>query len=691
MVRLRKVILLWVVLLAASCAPFNSARNTVGNRGTEGATVDIPPPAPSPTLSSGPGTPQVTILSPLQIDSKGGRIYATAQVNGALKLAVLDTGDGRLLAAWDTPGQLALDADRGRLIVDRGAQGVALVNTTTGEVMASVDLPPQDAPPAPQIDSRTGLIFAFREATIYVIDPATQAIIRTQPLSITRYVCDAPSGDTSIYQTVFDPVAERLYLSFVSRTCIPWASATIVAIDPTELLEIDRREVEINYQFIAYDGNLFGTTVSRLGPTSYWRWDAEGSWHEENGDFQGAPAGMAADAERNLIYESVGETIRIIDPRDGSLAGQKVVPLLTGSRLAGHDSQHDTLYFVTETGRLYLWPAANLFDEQSPPTTAPSALPLLPVLFVTVSPRTESGHTTAAILDNDCPIEGGQLYLMTDLGGWFPGATGSSATCEGVAAVAFSPNYAQDSLIFAAVNDPPTISRTVDTGRSWAGADTPFPDGTRFNTLLPTPTYAGDQTIFTLTTAGLLYRSRDGGRGWQLLDQRLDQVALALGSDSTLRLFGSLGGRIVRSTDGGEQWTETGATPNGEILTLLAAAPAAGDEPILYAFTTGGRFARSLDGGATWNPVMETSPGAVQLAIADDLPEEQRPVFLLHDQSLTASYDGMASVWASKSADEAGRFRPTTIAVAPDFAASPLLFVGTVDGQVIRVRADALP
>ena len=309
-----------------------------------------------------------------------------------------------------------------------------------------------------------------------------------------------------------------------------------------------------------------------------------------------------------------------------------------------------------------------------------------------LSPRAAGGHATAALVENaDCPLEGGRLYLMTATGGWYSGAMSPGAACEAVAAVAFSPNYAHDSLIIAAVNNPPAIMRSVDIGRSWKGPDTPFPEGTTFRALLLSPSYANDQTIFRLTNAGLLYRSRDGGRNWQLLSQRLEHATVVNGADGRLHLFGARGGRVLRSKDAGETWTEAGATPNSEPVTMLAAARSTEAEPVLYAFTGGGQFARSTDGGASWATVMQTSPAAVQLALAHDVAEEQRPVFLLHEQAITASYDGMISVWTSTAADEATRYRPTAIAVPPDFASSPYLTIGTFDGQIIRIRADVQP
>ena len=260
--------LTFIFLLAlVACNPLSPGQ------GDRGQPVELLQPAPSPTAPAGPGGPLVAILSPLNIDPKGGRLFAVAQVNGVPKIVSLAANDGRLLAAWDDPGQLALDADRNRLVVDRGAGGVALLDATTGATQGTVELPAQDAPPLPQIDAATGTIFAFRGPTIYAIDPATREVIRTLPLSVTRLVCDTPSGDAVIQQTAYDPAARRLYLTFLSHTCIPWAGVTIVAIDAAELAEIGRRDLDINNQFLPHDGNLFGLAVSRLGPTSFCAWD----------------------------------------------------------------------------------------------------------------------------------------------------------------------------------------------------------------------------------------------------------------------------------------------------------------------------------------------------------------------------------------------------------------------------------
>lgn len=680
--------LLLALLATAACEPGGSVARLLPGDARE---QSIPAPVPSPT-APGSGIPQVAVLHPLQVDSGRGRLFTTAQVNGQLKLVALDARDGRLLAAWDETGLTALDPARGRLIVDQGMPGVALLDADTGEMLGTITLPAQDARVAPQVNPKTGLIYAFRDATIHVLDPATRSAVRAAPLSVTRVVCDTPSGNAPIDRSAYDPAADRLYLAFISHTCVPWAMMTIVALDGTTLEEIGRTEADINTQFAPFDESLVGLSVSRLGPSLSWAWDGQARRYEHSRDFQGTPNGIAVDPERKLIYEAVGRIIRVVDPRDGTIVSRMTSPLESEHRLAGYDPAGETLYLVTATGRLFLWPAAALFGEGAQPVAAPSPLPPTPVLDVALSPNWEVDQTMAAIVDDGCVAGAGRLFvLINPETGWLPGLTGPDASCPAVSAVAFSPAYAHDSLLFAATHRPPTILRSLDAGRSWTAADTTFPDGAFFTSLMPSPDYAADQTLFALTDTGLLFRSRDGGRQWVLLDQRVDQVAPAGGRGQPVELFASFAGRVLHSTDSGTRWSETGTTPDGAELLLLAAARNEEDEVSLIAMTATGRLARSPDGGATWLPVMETAAGPAQLAVAGETAGGLRPVFLLLDHAITASYDGMASIWATTHVEEASRFRPTAIALPPDFSAAPYLFVGTTDGQIIRVRADAQP
>ncbi len=678
-----------LVLLLSGCTLLSAGqRSTVIGGTLEPAT---PGPQPTVTATAAPGASQIAVLSPLQVDEARGRLYAAGQLNGRPMLLVLDAGDGRLLAAWETVGQLALDAARGRLIVDDGLQGLTILDATTGEVRAHLALPAQAGPPTPQVDTATGLVYAFRQNTVYVIDPAIPDNTRTTALSVAHVVCGDPAGDAPIYRSAYDPAATRLYLSFITYNCIPSVITTLVAYDGRDLSETGRHDIDISSQFAPADGRVFGTSLTRLGPTLHWVWDGASEWQESSVDYSGDPGGIVVDAGRDLLYEALGETLRVIDPDEAAAVRETAVPLLAGSRLDAHSAGGDLLYFVSPAGRLSLWSAANLFDQPSPPRDAPSALPAGQVTWLALSPNWANDETMLALVEQaDCPGPGGALFVLPDATiGWQPATPPTAGACAAVTAAAFSPDYARDALLFAATAEPATVLRSVDGGRSWAAAETPFP-ASPIDRLLPSPDYASDQTLFALADDGTLHRSRDGGRRWQATEQPLDQVAVLDAPGPAIILFGARGGALLRSPDG-NTWTEVGPTPDSETLVLLAAAPSDTAQPVLYAFTAGGRFARSTDGGLSWATVVDTAATEAQLAIDAAAPPLTRPVFLLLHREIMASYDGMASIWGASASTEAVRYRPTALALPPNFAAAPYLFVGTVDGQVLRVRADANP
>ncbi len=73
-------------------------------------------------------------------------------------------------------------------------------------------------------------------------------------------------------------------------------------------------------------------------------------------------SGIMADWGRQLIYEAVGKTIRVVAPDTREVLQQLDVALLdSNGRLAGHDPISDNLYFLASDGQIRLWPANALF------------------------------------------------------------------------------------------------------------------------------------------------------------------------------------------------------------------------------------------------------------------------------------------------------------------------------------------
>lgn len=305
------------------------------------------------------------ILEPLLIHSERGRIYAQAQVDGVPRTAVLSVADGRLLASYELSGRLALDRAHNRLVVDQGAAGLAILDAETGSLLATVGLPAAESrQAAPQVDSTSGVIYAFRDKSVYVIDGSSGRIERTVEPNIGTIVCGEPGGPAVISESLYDQVHQKLYLTFITYICTPSVGVSIVAFDAATMAELGRQGAEIRYQAVAFGDNLYGTSVSRLGPISYWAWNEAGEWFDEGNEYEGNLAGITADWGRQLVYEAVGSQVRIIDPGTRQVINRVDVPLLASDgRLVGHDPISDNLYFLVGGGRLEVWAAGNLSER----------------------------------------------------------------------------------------------------------------------------------------------------------------------------------------------------------------------------------------------------------------------------------------------------------------------------------------
>ncbi|MGD9099019.1 MAG: hypothetical protein PVF45_00965 [Anaerolineae bacterium] len=314
-----------------------------------------PAPAETPTVSD--------LAEPLLIDGEKGWIFAAAQVDDQPRTVKLATQDGQLLAAYPLTGKLALDRAGKRLFVDQGESGVAVMDAQTGALLATVALPtPGPAGADPQVDPTSGLAYAFRDKTVYVINPTTASVVQTVTLSIPRTSCGDPAGEAPITRSFYDLINGRLYLVFVTYTCTPWLTHTLVAYDAATLTDLGRYQTGLRYQAVPYSDSLYGTTAARLGRNISWAWNGYQAWFEEGGEAR-ALQGIVADWGRGLVYEALEGQIWAYEPYPRQVVGQVEVALLAhGGRLVGHDPISDQLYFLVD-GQLEIQPTGTVLDE----------------------------------------------------------------------------------------------------------------------------------------------------------------------------------------------------------------------------------------------------------------------------------------------------------------------------------------
>ncbi len=305
---------------------------------------------------------ETTVLTqPLLIDGEKGWLFAPAQSSGEAFTIKMSATDGRLLHKYPFAGRIALERAHNRLIIDQGDAGLLILDTVTGAVLATILLPENDPDRAgPQVDPATGLVYAFRNQTIYVVDPAAAAVVHSHTVSIPVLVCDELREDAPIAQTTYDLVNQKLYLFFITYVCTPWVSQTMIAYHAPSLTELGRYGVELYYQAVPFLDSLYGTTMDRLGWRTSWAWNGSTTWFEEARYEAVLLKGIVADWQRHYLYEAWGDTIFIIQAYPREPLGSVYLPWLREDVvLVGHNPITDHLYFL-DNGRLRIEDTAPL-------------------------------------------------------------------------------------------------------------------------------------------------------------------------------------------------------------------------------------------------------------------------------------------------------------------------------------------
>ena len=275
--------------------------------------------------------------------------------------------------------------------------------------------------------------------------------------------------------------------------------------------------------------------------------------------------------------------------------------------------------------------------------------------------------------------DGGGLLRSTD-GGRTCGAFGNDLAALSIYAVAASPSFDSDRMLLAATDRG--LFRSRDAGESWRCLDAHMS-----SVLCLAVARAGDgQTVVLAGSAGGgLSQSTDAGASWTAtncgLFARLT-VSLLLSPvfplDRTMFTGGMTEG-VLTSRDAGRSWTSTNEGLGCLDVTGLAVSNDFAVESILVAATHEGIW-RSANGGANWEPCSggpESSVAAVGLS----------PDFARDGFAIAACGSGL---W--RSSDRAGNWRElshtfedqeiVSLAVSPTFRRDRSIFVCTRPSQV---------
>ena len=655
------------------------------------------PPLPMVASEPSPAVPpaSVEVAGPRLIDAGAGRVYARGVAAGVEKTVVLSLPDGRPLTTYDLVGELALDAERGWLYIDQGQAGLAGVDVETNSLVALIPLPAgQSSNPAPQLDPATGQLLLFRDNVVYWIEPETGHIMKTLPLGVTTVqFCDSLRADLwpvkeTIREARYDHLQHILYAQFLTNPCFNESpSYTIVSYDVASGEPIGQAHGILSNAVLA-DGRLYYQQGSGDTEIQLTAWQAGEPWLTLSG-WSEAGESLQLDPTRRRLYQlTSGGNLRVFDAQSMALSMHLTSPVQ--GQLVGHAPQTDQLYFLVEN-QLQTWPVEAL----QPPTPEPLLIaqpPAQAVDALLVSPNWTQDQTLFGLWD------GGLLYISQDGGQTWGQARGGLPAP--ISALAVSPNYGNDQTLLAGVSGL-GIFKSTDGGQLWQPSGAGLADMRVYEILL-SPGFAQDQTALARVAGAGLYRSTNGGRAWQNLNSPVQQAVLSpeFATDRTLVGWSVGAFTTVRiSRDGGDSWRLAGALPEGVPAQRLSLPPSFAQSQTLFAYGSdhnarGALYRAQADEELShelalrgnfaikqliYTPGSEQNSPMFLLTRVNDRPE----ISLLEQEALYRSHDG-GLTW--QAFEPPAGVTPTALVASPNFAQDRTLFIGTTDGQVLRLE-----
>lgn len=254
-------------------------------------------------------------------------------------------------------------------------------------------------------------------------------------------------------------------------------------------------------------------------------------------------------------------------------------------------------------------------------------------------------------------------------------------------AIGVPPNFERSPRLFAGVAGG--ILRSLDGGQSWQNSDVPKPPPI-VAALAFSPNYENDGMVFAGTMEdGVIFTSNRGDNWVSWNFGLLDLNTLCLGispafaNDETL--FAGVQSGLFRSANGGRAWREVELPVGYEAILSLALSPNFGSDHTLFAGCETQGLLVSRDGGETWQQLGQdvfTDP-VNAILLAADFPTNPE-MLALHSGMILYSPDGGAS-WTPWREAELAEAEASALLAPLGFGAGQPVLVGLADGQIIQV------
>jgi photosystem II stability/assembly factor-like uncharacterized protein len=269
-------------------------------------------------------------------------------------------------------------------------------------------------------------------------------------------------------------------------------------------------------------------------------------------------------------------------------------------------------------------------------------------------------------------------------------------TLRGTGAQCLAVDPADADTVYAGLREG-GVWKTTDAGRTWV--DCALPERAAYSLAVS----AADGSVYAGTEPSRLFRSTDGGAGWQALDALLELPSRPTWSfpprpwtshvrwiapsphDADLILAGIELGGLMRSVDGGESWQDHRPGAQRDVHSLAWHPRRSG-----YAYEAGGGGAAwSSDGGETWQPADEGRDRHYTWSVAVDADDPECWYVSASTGPFAAHGDGdpQAGIYRRRPGEGWRRFAGGLPAPLPAMpyalvVAGESLFAGLADGKL---------
>ncbi len=239
----------------------------------------------------------------------------------------------------------------------------------------------------------------------------------------------------------------------------------------------------------------------------------------------------------------------------------------------------------------------------------------------------------------------------------------------------FSPDFEQDQLVFLAAFEG--VHKSLDNATRWRHLNVYSQNLVR--TMVISPDYANDETVFGGAYGGGLYRTEDGGATWEpkdtgLQSMKVSSIAISHDYANDGTLYTGFFSDAAKSTVKGDSWFNLEVNPQDWIY--LRSMAVCDDGTVFAGNGDNGAYAvyRSVDGGDTFVPLSSDFKAAYFLSPSPDFSMDYT-VFAGTDKGIYRTENG-GNTWKQVSYSDVTIL---AIRVSPDYTNDGTVFAGSLE------------